>query len=81
MTVATFIWRLKPLTLPQDLGLPLAVYLANFAFATVTSLAAGIYPPILLGIVLGIAPLLFFYQMATTRSPYQNVSESLEEVI
>ncbi|WP_295618172.1 gamma-carotene 1'-hydroxylase CruF [Chamaesiphon sp. GL140_3_metabinner_50] len=81
MTVATFIWRLKPLTLPNDLGLPLAVYLANFAFATITSLAAGIYPPILLGIILGIVPLLFFYQMATTRSPYQNVTESLEEVM
>jgi uncharacterized membrane protein len=78
MTVATFIWRLKPLTLsPSQLGLPLAVYLGNFAFATITSIAAGIYIPILLGLVLGILPLMIFYQMATTRLP-QTVSEALE---
>jgi uncharacterized membrane protein len=69
MTVATLIWRLKPLTLPQtELGLPLAIYLGNFAFATITSLAAGIYVPILLGLVLGVAPILIFYQMATTKA-------------
>jgi uncharacterized membrane protein len=69
MTVATLIWRLKPLTLPQnDLGLPLAIYLGNFGFATITSLAAGIYVPILLGLGLGVAPILILYQMATTQS-------------
>jgi uncharacterized membrane protein len=69
MTVATLIWRLKPLRLPQtELGLPLAIYLGNFAFATITSLAAGIYVPILLGLVLGVAPILIFYQMATTKA-------------
>jgi uncharacterized membrane protein len=69
MTVATLIWRLKPMTLPTtDLGLPLAIYLGNFAFATITSLAAGIYIPILLGLVLGVAPILILYQMATTQA-------------
>lgn len=69
MTVATLIWRLKPLRLPTtDLGLPLAIYLGNFGFATITSLAAGIYIPILLGLVLGVAPILILYQMATTQS-------------
>jgi uncharacterized membrane protein len=78
MTAATFIWRLKPLTLPHtQLGLPLAIYLGNFAFATITSIAAGIYIPILLGLVLGILPLMIFYQMATTR-PQQVVSGALE---
>ena len=69
MTVATLIWRLKPLTLPtNDLGLPLAVYLGNFAFAMITSLVAGIYIPVLLGLILGVAPLLILYQMATTQT-------------
>ena len=69
MTVATLIWRLKPLTLPtNDLGLPLAVYLGNFAFAMITSLVAGIYIPVLLGLILGVAPLLILYQMATTQA-------------
>jgi uncharacterized membrane protein len=82
MTVSTFIWRMKPLTLPNtQLGLPLAVYLGNFAFATITSLAAGIYIPILLGSILGIMPLMIFYQMATTR-PNEIAPEGLEaEVI
>lgn len=69
MSVATLIWQTKPLKVPtNDLGLPLAVYLSNFAFAMVMSLAAGIYVPILLGLVLGIAPLLVFYQMSMARS-------------
>jgi uncharacterized membrane protein len=83
MTVATFIWRLKPLTLPStQLGLPLAIYLGNFAFATITSLAAGIYIPIGLGLLLGILPLVTLYQMATTRPTSEAASDRLEaEVI
>jgi uncharacterized membrane protein len=83
MTVATFIWRLKPLTLPsKQLGLPLAIYLGNFAFATITSLAAGIYIPIGLGLLLGILPLAILYQMATTRPTREAATDRLEaEVI
>jgi uncharacterized membrane protein len=83
MTVATFIWRLKPLTLPsKQLGLPLAIYLGNFAFATITSLAAGIYIPIGLGLLLGILPLGVLYQMATTRPTSEAAPDRLEaEVI
>jgi uncharacterized membrane protein len=76
MTVATFIWQVKPLRLPRtDLGLPLAIYLSNFAFATIMSLAAGIYLPVLLGLILGIVPLLTFYQLAIDR-PIDLLSES-----
>jgi uncharacterized membrane protein len=68
MTVASLIWQVKPLRLSRnDLRLPFAIYLSNFAFAMVMSLAAGIYIPVLLGLVLGIAPLLVFYQMATAE--------------
>jgi uncharacterized membrane protein len=69
MSVATLIWQVKPLKIPtKDLGLPFAIYLSNFAFAMVMSVAAGIYVPILLGLVLGITPLLLFYQMSMARS-------------
>lgn len=65
MSVATWIWKTKPVTLPSlELGLPLAIYLSNFAFATVLSLAAGIYLPILLGVFLGVGPMLLCYKMA-----------------
>jgi uncharacterized membrane protein len=81
MTVATLVWRLKPLTLPTaQLGLPLAVYLGNFGFATITSIAAGIYIPILLGLILGILPLAVLYQMATAQ-PRAIGSEGLEAEI
>lgn len=65
MTVASLLWRIKPLKLTTiNLTLPLIVYLANFTFATVLSLAAGFYVPVLLGMVLGVAPILILYFMA-----------------
>jgi uncharacterized membrane protein len=68
MSVATAIWRSKPLALPTtELGIPMVIYLGNFGFATIMSLAAGIYIPVLLGLVLGILPLAIFYQMATNK--------------
>ena len=68
MTVATLLWRVKPFLVPNDdLKLPLAIYLANFVFATVLSLAAGFYVPVLLGVVLGILPLLVLYWLATKQ--------------
>lgn len=78
MTVATAIWRLKPLTLPAStqLGLPLVIYLGNFGFATITSLAAGIYIPLGLGLVLGVLPLVVLYQMAT-RQPNEAATEGI----
>ena len=68
MTVATLLWRVKPFTLPNnDLKLPLAIYLANFTFAMVLSLAAGFYIPVILGFVLGILPLVVLYGIATNQ--------------
>jgi uncharacterized membrane protein len=69
MSVATLLWTVKPLTLPQNrLGLPLAMYLGNFGFATVMSLAAGIYIPVLLGIILGVIPAIALYQMGSNSA-------------
>jgi putative membrane protein len=70
MTVATLIWKAKPLTIPhKQLKLPLAIYLSNFAFATILSIAGGIYIPIFLGLLLGVAPLLIMYWLATSYQP------------
>jgi uncharacterized membrane protein len=69
MTVATLLWKVKPLTIAsKDLKLPVFIYLANFVFAAVLSLAAGFYIPVLLGIVLGILPLLVLYWIATNQN-------------
>lgn len=65
MTVATLLWRLFPLNLPQERpGLPLAIYLSNFAFATIMSLGASFYLPVILGSIVGVAPAVYFYRMA-----------------
>lgn len=66
MTIASLLWRAKPQ--PQTeipLSLPLNVYLANFIFAAVISIDGAIYPPILLGLLLGVFPAIWLYQLAT----------------
>lgn len=59
MSVAAVLWRrsdrANTLTRPT-LRLPLTVYLANFAFAMVMSLASGIITPVGLGILVGALP-------------------------
>ncbi|PMB18477.1 gamma-carotene 1'-hydroxylase CruF [Fischerella thermalis] len=57
MTVAALLWRNAPIKLERSqLNLPLIVYLSNFGFATVMSLAAGFSIPVLLGLFLGAVP-------------------------
>ncbi|TAE52667.1 MAG: carotenoid biosynthesis protein [Nostocales cyanobacterium] len=57
MTAAALLWRNNPIKLERSqLNIPLIVYMANFGFATVMSLAAGFSIPVGLGVVLGIAP-------------------------
>ncbi|MGK7939810.1 MAG: gamma-carotene 1'-hydroxylase CruF [Crocosphaera sp.] len=77
MTVATLIWKVKPFQFPQtNLGLPLAIYVSNFAFATIMSLAAGIYIPVLLGLIVGLIPVLVLYRLS--QQPTEaNISENL----
>lgn len=70
MTVATLLWQVKPLpSLSFPLGLPLAMYLSNFVFAMVISLDGEIYPPIFLGLLLGVIPAVLLYQSATAVVP------------
>ncbi|MGJ3245651.1 MAG: gamma-carotene 1'-hydroxylase CruF [Elainellaceae cyanobacterium] len=57
MGIAALLWRRKTVFLNQtQLNVALTVYLGNFVFAMVMSLAAGFWLPVLLGIVLGVVP-------------------------
>jgi putative membrane protein len=77
MTVATLIWQVQPVKLPsQDLTLPFLMYLGNFGFATVMSIGAGIYPPIFLGLLTGILPLILLYNRAQAVASGQTVPTS-----
>lgn len=85
MTVATIIWQLRSqdyrLT-RESLNTPLAVYLGNFAFATVMSLGAGFWVPILLGLLVGAVPAVLFWRAAAQSEEEDPlvISNSLEAV-
>lgn len=69
MTVAALLWKNTPLKLERSqLSLPLVVYLSNFAFAAVLSWASGFWIPVLLGLLLGVAPVLTLWWMAQRGS-------------
>lgn len=65
MIVATLLWQVKPLTQASfSLDFPLGMYLSNFVFAMVISIDGEIYPPIFLGLLLGVLPAVVLYTMA-----------------
>ncbi|MGB3786445.1 MAG: carotenoid biosynthesis protein, partial [Phormidesmis sp.] len=82
MAIATLLWQVKPLSFSRvSLGLPLAVYLSNFAFATVISLDSGIYFPILLGLLLGVLPALLLYRSAVEAEITANEDNDTEKAL
>lgn len=67
--VAALLWRNRvPVQSQSQLGLPLMVYLGNFGFAMVMSMAAGFWVPILLGILLGVIPAVLCWQQAQANA-------------
>ena len=89
MTVAAILWRSdegqkpapRPLVLDRSqLTLPLMVYLANFAFAMVMSLASQIVVPVVLGLLVGAGPAWLCWRSARPLSPESLVVDSRESV-
>ncbi|NJL81798.1 MAG: carotenoid biosynthesis protein [Chloroflexaceae bacterium] len=81
MAIATGLWQARPLVLPQNqLVFPLVVYLSNFAFAAVMSLGSGFYIPVLLGLGLGIAPMLILFGLSQLAPLGKEDSLSVELV-
>ena len=69
MTVTALFWRKQAIELqPSQLGLPLVVYLGNFAFAMIMSMAAGFWIPIGLGLLLGVIPAVVCWKLGQARS-------------
>ncbi len=67
MSVTALLWKRQPLSIEQSqLHLPLVIYLSNFTFATVMSLAAGFPIPVLLGLFLGVTPAVVLWWKAQT---------------
>jgi uncharacterized membrane protein len=66
MSVAALLWRGQPLRLTRSqLTFALVIYIGNFLFATVMSLGAGFWQPVLLGIVSGVLPAVLCWQRAS----------------
>ena len=81
MTVAAVLWQQTPLNLQRSqLGVPLVVYLSNFAFATVMSLAAGFWIPVLLGLFVGVAPILILWWLAESDDTANEMAVASVEV-
>jgi putative membrane protein len=81
MTVAALLWRNNPIKLDYfPLNTALLVYLGNFGFATVMSLAAGFPIPVLLGVLVGVAPAVFLW-FKSSRTFADNVLVGAEPKI
>lgn len=79
MSVAAFFWRKTPNLLQRSqLGLPLVVYLINFAFGaiiTITSLDSRFWFPTLLAVFLGVVPAIALSWMAKHQT--QEAAETI----
>lgn len=86
MGIASLFWGNTELQLTREqLRLPFTMYLFNFAFATMMSIGGGIYPPIFLGILLGLAPVTALYfsipkAQATTATTIPIVDNSAPQI-
>ncbi|MGJ5676607.1 MAG: gamma-carotene 1'-hydroxylase CruF [Nostochopsis sp.] len=80
MTVAAFLWRNTPIKLERSqLNFPLIVYLSNFVFATVMSLAAGFPIPVLLGLFLGVTPAVVLWWKTQNTSTIFDVESATNQ--
>ncbi len=69
MSVAALFWPRATVGVTREqLGVPLAVYLSNFAFSAIMSVAASLWIPVLLGLVLGVLPAVLLWRMAKTNA-------------
>lgn len=79
MSVAGLLWRNTSIKLERSqLNLPLVVYLTNFAFAAGLSLAAGFSIPVLLGLLLGVAPAVGLW-LSSSTTPTQVAVEPVSK--
>ncbi|MBE9178429.1 carotenoid biosynthesis protein [Oculatella sp. LEGE 06141] len=76
MSVAALFWRKQSISLNLDqLNLPLVVYIGNFVFAMVMSLAAGIWVPVVLGLLLGVVPAVACWQLARSTALREQLAQ------
>ncbi|MFM7366131.1 MAG: gamma-carotene 1'-hydroxylase CruF [Cuspidothrix sp.] len=81
MIVAAFLWSKNPIKLEHyQVNVPLLVYLGNFGFATVMSLAFGFAIPVLLGVALGVVPAVWLWFKGSSRPTTESMEAATKEV-
>lgn len=85
MAVGLGLWRALGLVKepPKSVTVPLVVYVANFTFAMVMSLAAGFYVPIAMGLVTGLIPAILCWRTANQGDTAlaEGSAESLDSAV
>lgn len=82
MSVAHLFWGNEPLGLSRgDLTFPFAIYFSNILFGVVLSLAAGIWIPVVLGIIFAVIPcsLLYWITPQVVNASILNAEGSTEQ--
>ncbi|MDB9445220.1 gamma-carotene 1'-hydroxylase CruF [Anabaena sp. CS-542/02] len=81
MTVSALLWKNNPIKFERSqLNVPLIVYLANFGFATVMSLAAGFSIPVVLGCFLGVGPALALWLKGSAVSNQTDTQSTTNQI-
>lgn len=80
MSVAALFWSRKPISFGEmtrsQLNFPIAIYFSNFAFAALMSIAAGFWVPVILGVFLGILPVVVLWGLAKPETVEQTAEPS-----
>lgn len=80
MGVAHVFWGNQPLDLTRrSLTFPFAIYFSNILFGVVLSLAAGIWIPVVLGIIFAVIPCSVLYWLTPTVSQAAKVTTEGQE--
>ncbi|OLP16383.1 hypothetical protein BST81_21585 [Leptolyngbya sp. 'hensonii'] len=80
MGVAAFLWRQATIKLHRSqLGVVLAIYLSNFAFAAIMSLGVGIWIPLLPGLAFGVIPALLCWRLTPTTMAIESRVDGLKD--
>ena len=86
MTIAALLWEKKPLNLDRSqLLLPLTVYLVNFAFGAVITIAcldSRFLIPTSLGVLVGVVPAIgLWFMAAKTSTPEESITEESQNLV
>lgn len=62
MSVARWLWKATPAVPSRSqLTIPMVIYVGNIVFASIMSIGAGLYIPVVLGVILGFLPVVLIW--------------------